>query len=303
MNRKELIIKCLKSLHKDESDETALSVCTCQVDKVDRHFSNKQYRDHTIGKEINLPGMLKEDSLLEKNIQSCFTNTGKSILIEAESFETGFVENCIRSLQKSTEKKLDINRLTNFCTCQLELVKTKKLSDLEMRTASNPNSLLFYEIVYKCGDPFVTGDSIESNWNQKMAKDVAGPITDTIRTLSLNGMTYVKVKIGSMTQVWLFDTGASDLLINKEMEEKLKIENIITPSGYLGVAEYEMANGVIDTCRRYKIDNVKIGSFSINNIIVAVTDKGKRIIVGKGLLNKFSNWKINNADNTLILTK
>ena len=64
-----------------------------------------------------------------------------------------------------------------------------------------------------------------------------------------------------------------------------------------------MANGAIDTCRKYIMDNMQIGKFSINNVGVAVTDKGKRIIIGRALLNKFSNWLLDNKNNVLILNK
>lgn len=40
-------------------------------------------------------------------------------------------------------------------------------------------------------------------------------------------MTCVKLKIGNNKQVWLFDSGATDLFINKETEEELKKEGII----------------------------------------------------------------------------
>lgn len=303
LNRRQLITNCLKSLHKDKSDPIALSVCDCQIDKMDKHFTNKQFKKYTTNRVIDISELVKEDSLLELEIQRCYTNTGKSILMQAESFKDEFISNCIKSIQNNTEKELDISRLTNFCTCQLNLVKTKQISDSIMETLNNPNSLLFYEIMYKCGDPFSNEETLAKNWNQNLVKDITGPLNDTIKVLNLNGMTYIKAKTGSMTQLWLFDTGASDLLINKEMETGLKKENIITATNYLGIGEYEMANGMIDTCRRYKIDNVKIGNFLINNIVVAVTEKGKRIIIGKGLLNKFSNWKLDNSNNTLILTK
>ncbi|MEO6734619.1 MAG: retropepsin-like aspartic protease [Ferruginibacter sp.] len=303
LKRRELIANCLKALHKDKTDKTALSICECQTDKFDGHFTNKQYKKHSSKGTINLTGLVEEDSLFEKEIQNCYTGSGKTLLLQAESFESEFISNCIKSIQKNTEKKLDSNRLSDFCTCQLNLVKTKKISDAEMETLSNPNSLLFYEVMYKCGDPFSNQETLDKNWNRSLEKDITGPLSDTIKILTLNGMTYVKVKTGSKTQFWLFDTGASDLLINKEMEKDLKIENIITESNYLGTGEYEMANGMIDTCRRYKINNIQIGKFSVNNIVVAVTDKGKRIIVGKGLLNKFSNWVLSNRDNTLIITK
>ena len=87
------------------------------------------------------------------------------------------------------------------------------------------------------------------------------------------------------------------------MESTLKNEHIITDENYLGTGEYEMANGMIDTCRKYLINNISIGKYKLNNIVVTVTDKGKRIIAGKILLNKFSNFILDNKENLLILHK
>lgn len=298
-----LIEECVRGMNKTKADKTALAICECQVSKIDGYFTKKQYRKHTNNGKIDLSGLIKEDTAIERQINECYTNSNRTFLIEAEGFENEFISNCTNSIKKNTEKKLDTNLVKKFCSCQLNLIKTKRISDAEMKTLDNPNSILFYEIMYKCGDPFATDETINKNWNANLAQDINGPLVDTIRVLALNGMTYLRVKTGSMSQFWLFDTGASDLLINKDMETQLKNESVIKEENYLGIAEYEMANGMIDSCRKYKIDNVQIGKFSVNNITVAVTDKGKRIIVGKGLLNKFSNWILNNKDNTLTLTK
>jgi hypothetical protein len=37
--------------------------------------------------------------------------------------------------------------------------------------------------------------------------------------------------------------------------------------------------------------------------MVAVSEKGRRVIAGKTLLNKFSYWMINNKENKLMLHK
>lgn len=303
LKRRQMIDNCLRSLHKDRSDNVAYDICDCQIGKLDRRFTNKQYRLHTKNQMIDISELIKEDSLIEKEMQDCFTSSGQTTLLQAESFENDYITSCIKGIQKNTEKTLDINRLNRFCKCQLEMVKTKKISDQEMEALSNPNSMLFYEMMYKCGDPFAGKDGEDGNWNPGFEKDIHGPRTDTIKILSLNGMTFLKMKTGSMMQVWLFDTGASDLLINTDMEATLKKENMITEANYMGTGEYEMANGMIDTCRKYKINDIRIGQFSVDNVVVAVTEKGKRIIVGKALLNKFSKWFINNEDNTLILVK
>jgi Aspartyl protease len=303
LNRRELVSNCLKALHKDRNDKTALSICECEISKIDKNFTNKQYRKYTRNNIIDIFALVKEDTIIAKAIQECYTKSGQTTLLQAQGFESEFISSCIKGIQNNTEKTLDVNLVTRFCYCQLELVKSKKISDSEMQTLSNPNSVLFYEMMYKCGNPFLNKDNLENNWNKNSEKDITGPVSDTIKILSMNGMTYVKMKVGSMVQIWLFDTGASDLLINKEMEETLKKENIITEASYLGIGEYEMANGMIDTCRKYKIDNIQIGQFSINNVVIAVTDKGKRIIVGKAIINKFSKWVLNNQNNTLILSK
>jgi len=303
LRKRELINDCLNSLHKDRSDATALSICECQVSKLDWHFTKKQYKQFTNGSTIYIDKLLESDSALKSEIDQCYTGSGKTTLLQAEGFEDEFIDKCKQSIQQSTERKLDDNRLNAFCRCQLNMVKTKKLTDADMQTLSNPNSLLFYETMYTCGNPFAEQDNLDNTWSEAVAKDINGPLSDTIHVLNMNGMTYLKMKTGSMVQFWLFDTGSSDLLINKDMETTLKAESIIKDENYLGTGQYEMANGMVDTCRKYTISGVRVGKFTLDNVVVAVTDKGKKIIAGRSLLNKFTNWIIDNKSNTLVLTK
>lgn len=157
--------------------------------------------------------------------------------------------------------------------------------------------------MYKCGSPFEDGDATTSQWTANAINDIDGPASDSIRILNFNGMTYARLKIGNDVLFWLFDTGANDLLITREMEEQLKKENILTQKNYLGTGEYEMANSSVDTCRKYIIQNVSIGKFQVNNVTIAVSDKAKKIIMGRSLLNKFREWVLDNKNSVLILTK
>ncbi len=303
LNRKQLENNCLNSLHKDRTDSTALYICRCQVAQLDGYFTARQYRQHNAGGVIDIGTMINEDSVLKARVHTCFTSTGVTTLITAESFEDQFMDQCKKNIYESTEKKPEEEKVDRFCRCQLEMVKTKKLTDAQLETLSNPNSLLFFETMYTCGDPFRTNEESDNHWRESYAADVSGPPADTIPIVNMYGMTYLKVKTGALTQIWLFDTGASDLLINTDMETELKKEGVITTENYLGTGQYEMANGVADTCRKYRIDNVQIGHYSLSNIVVAVTDKGKHIIVGKALLNKFGSWILDNKKNYLVLTK
>jgi hypothetical protein len=224
-------------------------------------------------------------------------------LLGAMSNVNNFVTNCMKSIQKTTNKNLDSMRLKSFCTCELQLIKDKKFTDTQLESMRDPNSLLYYEMLYKCGNPFAEQNEVSGNWNARSKNDLRGPDVDTVSILNLDGMTYVKLKIGSLVQIWLFDTGASDFLITKDMEKTLKQGKVLDDKNYLGIGEYEMANGTIDSCKRYRINNVQIGDFFVDNIIVAVSEKGKKIIAGKTLLNKFIKWSINNEQSKLILWK
>ena len=126
LDRKKLIINCLNSLHKDKNDETALSICECQMDKIDGHFTNKQYKNHTNSGIIDITDLIKEDSIFEKEIQKCYTGSGKTVLMQAEGFENEFISACIENIQKNTEKKLDYTRLADFCSCQQKKLQTLK---------------------------------------------------------------------------------------------------------------------------------------------------------------------------------
>lgn len=303
LDRMQLIDDCLSGLKKDRSDQVALAVCECQADKLNGRFSKKEYRHFTKKSIIDLAGLIRTDSLLDKELQDCFTASGKTILLSAERFEQGFLSGCSKLLHGSSEKKLDSFRVDRFCQCQLQLVKAKKSSDEELKAIEDPNSLLFFEMIYRCGDPFAGKDEGVRNWSLKAGEDLKGPAADTVNLLTINGMTYVKVKLGSLVKVWLFDTGAADLLINTEMETQLKKENILTEAGYLGTGDYEMANGTVESCRRYRVNGVRIGAYTADNVLLAVSEKGKRIIVGKSLLNKFRTWTVNNQENKLLLVR
>lgn len=302
LNKWSLRKNCLKSLNKGLNDTEAVSICDCQINKLDRHFTNKEYKKFTNGALIDLNALISQDSIFEKEFGSCVTSTGKSQLLSVEADALGALEACIINTKKSSNKSLDPERVKNFCSCQLELIKTRKLTDKEIASLSDPNSLIFLETMFKCGSPFAESTS-GNEWTLESEKDITGPASDSINVLNMTGMTFVKIKTGSLVKFWLFDTGASDMLITKDMEETLQSEKVITADNFTGIKEYEMANGIVDTCRTYKINGVKIGRYSIDNVIIAVSDKAKRIIVGKSLINKFSSFMIINNNNTLILNR
>ncbi|MCX6210696.1 MAG: retropepsin-like aspartic protease [Bacteroidetes bacterium] len=273
------------------------------ADKLDGHFSSKDYVKYSFNGSINLSELINSDTVLKKQMEECYTSTNKTLLMNAEGFQQKILTKCYDFYLEKYGVKVDKDRLRTFCQCQVDLIKSKKITDSDFENINNPNSLTYYQFYYNCNHPFIDKDSIDRNWNVFIKNDVDGPEADTIKILNFKGMTFVKIKIGNNKQVWLFDSGASDLLINKETEEELKKQGIINKDNFLGISEYEMANGTIDSCRTYRINNLQIGHFKVNNVIVAASDKAKKLILGRSVMNKFTRWTLNNENSTLIFTK
>jgi predicted aspartyl protease len=94
------------------------------------------------------------------------------------------------------------------------------------------------------------------------------------------------------------------VFITSDFERDLLLEGLIKKSDYLSARLYRMADGSQVECRRLKLNNIKIGGFAINNVIVAITEKSNgMLLLGKSLLDKFSDWKIDNQKEQLILTR
>ncbi|NTS40437.1 clan AA aspartic protease [Flavisolibacter sp. BT320] len=303
ISRESIIFSCLESLRKPRSDKAAMEICECQAAELDRRFTNQQIRKYTKKNVIDFAALIKEDSLVQEDLQDCYMASGKTALLQAESSADNFRKQCEEAIRESSQKELLKEKIDAFCQCQLEMVKTKQLTDGELQAMRDPNSLLFFELIYRCGSPYDNGTVANRNWSPASGTEVKGPFSDSINVLTINGMTFVKLKVGSLVKVWLFDTGASDMLINADMEADLKKEAILGPTNYLGMGEYEMANGSIDSCRQYRVNGVRLGGFTLDNVIVSVSDKGQRIIVGKTVLNKFRSWALNNQENKLYLYK
>lgn len=302
LNRRNLVLNCLKSMNTDRSNKSAVSICECQVNIIDRHFTYRQFNNATTKGVIDLSTLINSDPGLKKRIEECYQASNQTVWLSAQGFREEMIKTCQENILSESKRKVDSNKVAGFCQCQVDLIKANKFTDEEMKTLNDPNSVLYYQVMYNCGDPFAI-DDFETEWGKSSFNDINGPEQDTIKMLPLNGMHYVKIKIGTIVYFWLFDTGASDMLVTKEVEKKLLKEHVMNPENYLGIGYYEMANGEMDTCRKYKVDGLQIGQYSINNIVIAVSDKAKKVIAGKMLLNKFTNWMIDNSENTLIVNK
>ena len=105
-----------------------------------------------------------------------------------------------------------------------------------------------------------------------------------------------------MTKYYLFDTGASDLIINRDTERELLLNGVLKKENYLNKTEYTLANNQTVKAQKVKLDNIIIGDYTLNNVIIAIIDEGS-LLCGKSFIDKFKKWEIDKQNNVLILYK
>ena len=110
----------------------------------------------------------------------------------------------------------------------------------------------------------------------------------------------IKIDIDGITKYFLFDTGAADLIIDRDFERDLLINGSGNKDSYLGKNIYIMANNEEVEADMLKVNRLKLGDYMINNVIVAVIDEGG-MLCGKSLFDKFRTWKFYENDRKLVV--
>jgi hypothetical protein len=222
--------------------------------------------------------------------------------------EKFFVDACVQAAAKTKEYKqmnVDVNI---YCQCTWDKIEEKGLSMDKLGDLSDPNSPLFNEIITPCIMSSIKGNKDEPQGSTAFLRnpdDIKGANnSETVSLTKLMNVYKLKVAFGSIEKYFTLDSGANDVFITSDFERDLLLEGLIKKSDYLSARSYRMADGSQVECRRLKLSNIKIGGFTINNVIVAISGNSNgMLLLGKSLLDKFSDWKIDNQKQQLILTR
>jgi|GEM_PF-6022983 len=118
-----------------------------------------------------------------------------------------------------------------------------------------------------------------------------------------NGVFKLPVTINnSTTSYFIFDTGASDLLISPNLKAKLISNNSLSEQrDFLRRANYMDANGDIETCNVYSLKSVKVGNREIANVTCAVANNEiTDMLLGQSFISKLGQFEINFSTKRLI---
>ena len=130
---------------------------------------------------------------------------------------------------------------------------------------------------------------------QNSSNEIRIPLSST------NGMNSLNIKIGGKTQEYLIDSGASFLTISKSNYEFLKEIGVIRQSDIKEKITVKIADGSLKTYQSIIIPSIDISGFKVQNIKTLVTEGDN--LLGQSVLGQFSNWRIDNSKNQLIIEK
>jgi clan AA aspartic protease (TIGR02281 family) len=191
-----------------------------------------------------------------------------------------------------------------YCECAINKLLSTGYTYKDIQQIEDENSSAFNEIAVPCiSEILKTTEDFKSS-NAYNINDIKGgsyrsliPLTDYF------GQGYkVKINIAGVSKYYLFDTGASDLIIDRDTERELLSNGALKKKNYLNNTEYTLANNQTIKAQMVKIDNIKIGDYTLNNVVIAIIDEGS-LLCGKSFLDKFKKWEIDTQNNVLILYK
>ena len=257
----------------------------------------------------------------EKNLQillNCFMDIDEDIneLFKDEhlySNKNDAINVCIEEFKANdigifnNDKQFD-QTVKDYCTCAIEKLLFEGYSFKEVMNIENEDNTAFNEVVIPClkesGLDILLNQLSPMSINIYDPNDIVGdkylsyvPLVDYL------GKGYkIKITIDGITKYYLLDTGASDLIINREIERDLLINGSIRQEDYLGKESYILADNKEVNAQLVRLKNVKIGDYILNNVIAAIIDEGS-LLCGTGLLNKFRKYELINDEGILILYK
>lgn len=303
VTRHNLVTACVLNYGASTGNREVTKVCECQVDLLERRYDNKQIKNYRKKYGENaLPHLIKDDTLLQQQIRDCSKNSNVA-LYNNPAYRQSFVTKCIENIKTSSGKPVNDSLAGLFCNCAADIMEQRKITIEKMGELSDPSSLLYNEIAYKCGSPFLAASDVAKDWKASNSNDIVGPPVDSVPVVSIMGIHKIKIQIGSEIRVWMIDSGASDLLVSDAFAQTLKAKGFLSEAGFIGEGRYSLADNSIILCRRYKIDSIKVGNMIVNNVILASSKDAEVFLAGKSLLNKFSQWSIDNKNNFLILKR
>jgi clan AA aspartic protease (TIGR02281 family) len=190
-----------------------------------------------------------------------------------------------------------------FCECTFDRMTSKGYTYGDVLQIGDENSIAFNEIVVPCLTDVLERAKFKTSKNYVLT-DIIGNVDKSVVSLMayLSAGFKVKITIGGVSKYFLLDTGASDIIIDGGTEKELLRLGYLKKENYLSKNEYTLADNRVVEAQTARVDNIHIGDYTVNNVVIAILEQGS-LLCGVSFLDKFRKWEIDSKNKVLILYK
>lgn len=185
-----------------------------------------------------------------------------------------------------------------YCNCAFDRMREKGITYSQLMQVENENSMAFNELVMPC--VALLSDSSWTATDSTMVVEGTTAVSE-VPLVDMLGRGYrLKLHVNGLERSFLFDTGASDLLISTELADELRANGTLRDEHTLGTTRYELADGSQVKADKVRIDEIVIGEHRVRNVVAGVVEGGS-LLCGRSLLDRFSKWEIDAKRKVLVL--
>ena len=313
--RSDLIASCTKGAEKELMKFNGIEIetykyCSCVSDNLIPTLNSWEMEKAV--KENKIIDLFLEDKNLEI-LMSCLEGNFKVdddyIFEDSGNSETQrkySIKICVKEIMDAPENNdLWTKKLAEeYCECAMDKLFSEGYTFKDIQEIEDENSESFNEIAMPCIS-LVLGDNPEFKLsNTYNINDIEGDkYRSFIPLVDYLGQGYkIKISISGVSKYYLFDTGASDLIIDRDTERELLLNGVLKREDYLGKTQYTTANNQIMEAQMVKVNNITIGDYTISNVVISVVDE-ESLLCGKSFLDKFYKWEIDKQNKVLVLYK
>lgn len=306
-DRRELIQSCVEGMAEeivlDEGTKVSSRlICNCMIDNLVPKMTVDDFLRFAISEDEEV-----ENILLATYLQDLLVCLGKEEPgLDGElSMRNLIVEACVEQMgndEQLEEAGFTHSQARQFCSCAVDKILLQGYSYEQILHAEDEDGAVFNEVIMGCIDKLMDVSGLASNvYNRSDIR--GGGESSQVTLLNFASVGHkVKLSICGVEKYFLFDTGASDMLISQELADQLQRQGCIGADNYLGETQYVTADGKTVNAVNLVLNNVKIGDYTVDNVIVGVIDGGS-LLCGLGLLQKFQKWEVTNGGQMLLLYK
>ncbi|MDZ4846366.1 MAG: retropepsin-like aspartic protease [Chitinophagales bacterium] len=331
-NKSQLIKECAAEMDEEGMDEAAKTeLCECILFQMAAHLTYKDFNKMIEAEDFDFEKVFenKKHKEMANGVLECIFSLMQDGGV-ITSFRDEFMNECVKGFEQeaaSTPALASVDA-TVYCSCMLEkILENKELTKNFMSQADDEDSPLIAEAALPCMllamgvdeenaveedslivreiDPITMEEIVTKQPAPKeKSADIKGDVLSAEVPLTRYLSAYtLKVKMGAVEGKFVLDSGASDILINKEFEKKLLDAGVLKKGDEVGEKTYALADGSKVKAKVYNVSGIQVGGFTVDNVMTGVISEDASLLLGKSFLDKFTRWEIDNDKKTLYLEK